>query len=76
MDAKPITPAQQGFLGYALVSSLLTLPTALNLSPIDSLNTPAFALQTAPKPFRDDKRATIVNLSGTALAGVTVLLTE
>lgn len=33
MNTKPISPAQHGLLDYALVGSLLTLPTVLNLPP-------------------------------------------
>jgi hypothetical protein len=43
---------------------------------IDSFNIAQFALQTGLKPFRKEKKATIFNIVFTALAGITVLLTD
>ena len=43
---------------------------------IDPVNVGQFALQTFLKPFRDDRRAKLFNLGFTALAGLTVLLTD
>lgn len=43
---------------------------------IDPFNVGQFALQTALKPFREDKKAMIFNLAFTAIAGATVLLTD
>ncbi|WP_460674372.1 hypothetical protein [Larkinella ripae] len=113
MNNQPISPALHALLDYALVGSLLTVPTALNFSPavkkiytaealillgyvavtdqplslkplipfpvhgrIDPFNIAGFALQTTLRPFRADKRATLFNLGFTALAGLTVLLTN
>lgn len=43
---------------------------------IDPMNVAGFALQTMARPFREDKKARIFNLAFTALAGITVLLTD
>ena len=43
---------------------------------IDPFNIGQFALQTFLKPFRDDRRARLFNVGFTALAGLTVLLTD
>ena len=43
---------------------------------IDPFNVGQFALQSFFKPFEKDKRALIFNLGFTALAGLTVLLTN
>lgn len=43
---------------------------------IDPFNIGQFALQTFFKPFRKDKKATYFNIGFTALAGITVLLTD
>jgi hypothetical protein len=113
MNPKPITPRLHGLLDYALVGSLLTLPTVLGFSQdvkkiytaeglallvyisltdqpaaikplipfethgkIDPFNIGQFALQTFLKPFQKDKRARLFNIGFTALAGLTVALTD
>jgi hypothetical protein len=43
---------------------------------IDPFNVGQFALQTFFKPFRADRKARLFNLGFTALAGLTVLLTD
>lgn len=43
---------------------------------IDPFNVAGFALQTFAKPFRRNKKATVFNVLFTALAGITVLLTD
>ncbi|MGI4750629.1 MAG: hypothetical protein ACRYFB_08350 [Janthinobacterium lividum] len=43
---------------------------------IDPYNIGQFALQTFFKPFRKDKKAMIFNICFTAVAGITVLLTD
>lgn len=43
---------------------------------IDPFNVGQFALQTALKAFRKDKKAMAFNIAFTALAGLTVLLTD
>ncbi len=43
---------------------------------IDPFNVGQFALQSFFKPFREDKKALIFNIGFTALAGITVLLTD
>ncbi len=43
---------------------------------IDPFNVGQFALQTFTKPFRKDPRARLFNIGFTALAGLTVLLTD
>lgn len=43
---------------------------------IDPFNVGQFALQTFSKPFRNDRKARLFNLVFTALAGLTVLLTD
>lgn len=113
MNTKPISPKTHALIDYALVSSLLTLPSLLDFSPdvkkiytaealallvyvaltdqpaavkpvipfpvhgkIDPFNVGQFALQTFLKPFREDKQARLFNIGFTALAGITVLLTD
>lgn len=43
---------------------------------IDPFNIAQFALQTGFKAFRNDRRAQVFNIGFTALAGLTVLLTD
>ncbi len=43
---------------------------------IDPFNIAQFALQTGLKPFRKDKKAMLFNIAFTAIAGITVLLTD
>ena len=43
---------------------------------IDPFNVAQFALQTGLKPFRKDKKAQLFNIAFTAIAGITVLLTD
>ena len=43
---------------------------------IDPFNVGQFALQTFSKPFRKDKKAMLFNIGFTAIAGITVLLTD
>ncbi len=43
---------------------------------IDPVNISQFALQSFFKPFRKDKKALLFNIAFTAMAGVTVLLTD
>ena len=43
---------------------------------IDPFNVAQFALQTFLKPFQNDKKARLFNVGFTALAGITVLLTD
>ncbi len=43
---------------------------------IDPFNVGQFALQSFLKPFKKDKKALIFNIGFTALAGLTVLLTD
>lgn len=113
MNPKPISPKVHALIDYALVSSLLTLPSLLDFShnvkkiytaealallvyvaltdqpaavkplipfpvhgKIDPFNVGQFALQTFLKPFRKDKQAQLFNIGFTALAGITVLLTD
>ncbi len=113
MRPKPISPKLHGLIDYALVGSLLTLPTLLGfnktvkkiyaaealglltyvaltdqpvaLKPlipfpihgkIDPFNVAQFALQTGLKAFRKQPKALIFNLGFTAIAGLTVLLTD
>ncbi|QJD95892.1 hypothetical protein HH214_08400 [Mucilaginibacter robiniae] len=113
MNAKPISPKMHGLIDYALVGSLLTLPSILGLKKtvrntyaaeglalliyvaltdhpvavkplipfpvhgkIDPFNVGQFALQSFLKPFRKDKKTLLFNLGFTALAGITVLLTD
>lgn len=113
MNTKPISPKAHGLIDYALVGSLLTLPTILGFSKkvktiytaeamallvyvalsdhpaavkplipftthgkIDPFNVGQFALQTVLKPFRKDKKVMIFNIAFTAIAGITVLLTD
>lgn len=113
MNTKPISPKVHALIDYALVSSLLTLPSLLDFSldvkkiytaealallvyvaltdqpaavkpvipfpvhgKIDPFNVGQFALQTFLKPFREDKQARLFNIGFTALAGITVLLTD
>ncbi|MEO3407561.1 hypothetical protein AAFN85_26825 [Mucilaginibacter sp. CAU 1740] len=113
MTEKPITPKWHALIDYALVGSLLTLPSlfgmnkkakqlyaaeALILLPyvaltkqpvavkglipmethgkIDPFNVAQFALQTFFKPFHQTKKELIFNVAFTAIAGLTVLLTD
>lgn len=43
---------------------------------IDPFNIAQFALQTFFKPFQKDKKAMVFNICFTAIAGITVLLTD
>ncbi len=43
---------------------------------IDPFNVGQFALQSFLKPFRKDKKALLFNIGFTAIAGITVLLTD
>ncbi|MXV53177.1 hypothetical protein GS399_19600 [Pedobacter sp. HMF7647] len=43
---------------------------------IDPFNVAQFALQTSLKPFRKNRKEMIFNIAFTALAGITVLLTD
>ena len=43
---------------------------------IDPFNVGQFALQTALKPFRKDKKAMLFNIAFTAVAGLAVLFTD
>lgn len=113
MNAKPISPKLHGLIDYALVGSLLTLPSLLGFNKtvkkiysaealgllvyialtdqpaavkplipfpihgkIDPFNVTQFALQTGLKAFRKERKALIFNLGFTAIAGLTVLLTD
>ena len=113
MIPKPISPKVHALTDYALVGSLLTLPSLLGFSAsvkkiytaeslgllvyvaltdqpaavkplipfpvhgkIDPFNIGQFALQTFLKPFREEPKAQLFNIGFTALAGLTVLLTD
>ncbi len=113
MTEKPISPKWHALIDYALVSSLLTLPSLLSMNKnaksiyaaealvllpyvaltkqpvaikglipmethgkIDPFNVAQFALQTFFKPFRKTKKELIFNVAFTAIAGLTVLLTD
>lgn len=113
MNTKIISPKMHGLIDYALVGSLLTLPSLLGFNSqvkkiytaeaialltyvtltdqpaaikpvipfpvhgkIDPFNVGQFALQTFLKPFRKDKQAQLFNIAFTAIAGITVLLTD
>ena len=110
---KPISPKGHALIDYALVGSLLTIPTLLGLNKkakmiyaaeaclllpyialtkqpvalkglipfkthgrIDPFNVGQFALQSFFKPFHKTKKELIFNIAFTALAGLTVLLTD
>ena len=110
---KPVSPAAHGIMDYALVGSLLTLPSLFGFSAkvkklyaaealallvyvaltdqpaaikpvipfpvhgkIDPFNVAGFALQTGLKAFRKNKKAMAFNIGFTALAALTVLLTD
>lgn len=109
----PITPKWHALIDYALVGSLLTLPSLLNMNKkarliyagealillpyialtkqpvavkglipmethgkIDPFNVVQFALQSFLKPFHKTKKELIFNVAFTAIAGLTVLLTN
>ena len=113
MNAKPISPELHSLIDYALVGSLLTLPSVLvfnqtvkkiyttealallvyvaltdqpvALKPlipfpihgkIDPFNIAQFALQTGLKAFRRERKALMFNIGFTAIAGLTVWLTD
>ncbi len=113
MNTKPISPKTHSLIDYALVGSLLTMPSVLGFTSqvkkiymaeglallvyvaltdqpaaikplipfpvhgkIDPFNIGQFALQTFLKPFQKDKKAKLFNIGFTALAGITVLLTD
>ena len=113
MTEKPISPKWHALIDYALVGSLLTLPSLLGMNKkakriyaaealvllpyvaltkqpvaikglipmethgkIDPFNVAQFALQTFFKPFRKSKKELIFNVAFTAIAGLTVLLTD
>ena len=113
MNTKPISPKVHSLIDYALVGSLLTMPSLLGFTSqvkkiytaeaitllvyvaitdqpvavkpvipfpvhgkIDPFNIGQFALQTFLPSFRNDKKARLFNLGFTALAGITVLLTD
>lgn len=113
MNTKPLSPKAHGIIDYALVGSLLSLPSVFKFSKsvkqiyaaealvllvyvalsdhpvavkpvipftthckIDPFNVAQFALQTGLKPFRKDKKAKLFNIIFTAIAGITVLLTD
>lgn len=113
MNTKPVSPKVHAIIDYALVGSLLTLPSILRMnkaariiyaaeallllpymavtkSPvavkglipfkihgkIDPFNVAQFALQSLLKPFRKGKKELAFNLAFTAIAGLTVLLTD
>ena len=113
MNKKPISPKCHALIDYALVGSLLTLPTLLGMNKkakkiyaleaflllpyvaltkqpvavkgiipfkthgrIDPFNVAQFALQSFAKPFRKNKKTLAFNIAFTAIAGLTVLLTD
>ena len=57
----------------AAVKPLIPFTTHGKIGPF---NVGQFALQTALKPFRKDKKAMLFNIAFTAMAGLAVLLTD